>query len=158
MRRHPTFLTLLFVLTWLFSSISGQLAAAEIDKGTVIIDNIPWKISWVKSDENNWILLADFDAGELRTYFNKAPPRTGLGLDPENHPTKQEFEFFGGEKFVSTFCQYEQWEDGAKAWSFKFGNRFERNGEKVEFAVTDIIQEVGGAQDEIRYVLRRVFE
>lgn len=133
----------------------NTLSATEVDSGMVVVDRKPWKISWIQQDEKTWVLLADFDKGELRTYFKQPPPKTGLGLNRTNKPIKQEFEFFGGQKFVSTNCQYEQWPDGAKAWAFKFDNKFKRGNQTYQFGTTAVIEEVGDAENEIRYAIYR---
>ncbi|QLH35248.1 MAG: hypothetical protein HWD61_03090 [Parachlamydiaceae bacterium] len=74
----------------------NTLSATEVDSGMVVVDRKPWKISWIQQDEKTWVLLADFDKGELRTYFKQPPPKTGLGLNRTNKPIKQEFEFLVG--------------------------------------------------------------
>ena len=130
-----------------------SLGASEVDKGLVIIDNEPWKVSWVQDDKGCWVLKAYFDQGILSTYFKAPPPKTGLGLSPDNKPIKQEFEFHLGKKFTSTDSQFEQWTDGAKAWAFLFEQPFERGEVALEFGTTAIIQEVAGKEDEIRYAL-----
>lgn len=153
------FIKMLFSLVIGLHLITGinALHATEVDGGIVIVDRKPWKVSWIEQDEKTWVLLADFDKGELRTYFKQPPPKTGFGLDRTNKPTKQEFEFFGGQKFVSTNCQYEQWPDGAKAWAFKFENKFNRGAQKYQFGTTAVIEEVGDADNEIRYAIYREF-
>lgn len=135
----------------------NTLPATEVDNGMVVVDRKPWKVSWIQQDEKTWVLLADFDKGELRTYFKQPPPKTGFGLDRSNKPTKQEFEFFGGQKFVSTTCQYEQWPDGAKAWAFKFDDKFKRGTQTYQFGTTAVIEEVEGTDNEIRYAILRTF-
>jgi hypothetical protein len=151
-----------FIFNWLFAIVglftSFQIQCEEIDKGLVILDKKPWKISWVKEDEKNWVLLANFDKGELRTYFKKVPTTKGLGLSHENNPVKQEFRFYFGQKFTSTKSQFEQWPDGAKCYAFTYDEKFERNGQKLVFGTTAIVEEVNGAKDEIRYALFRDFE
>lgn len=137
---------------------ANMLHAAEVDSGIVIVDRKPWKVSWIEKDEKTWVLLADFDEGELRTHFKQPPPKTGFGLDRTNKPTKQEFEFFGGQKFVSTTCQYEQWPDGAKAWAFTFDDKFKRDNQTFRFGTTAVVEEVGDADNEIRYAIFREFE
>jgi hypothetical protein len=133
--------------------------SAEVDKGLVIIDNSPWKVSWVcKNEHTEWVLKAIFDNGVLSTYFKNPPPKNGFGLDPENKPLKQEFVFHTGEKFVSIVCEFEQWPDGAKAYSFKFEQKFSRHGKNLVFGTTAIIEEVGNAKNEIRYALYRDFK
>lgn len=76
----------------------------------------------------------------MRTYFKKNPPERGFGLSHENKPFKQEFEFYFGKKFTSTKCEYEQWPDGAKGYSFTYEQRFERDKEKLELTNTGIIR------------------
>lgn len=137
---------------------TNMLHATEVDGGIVIVDRKPWKVSWIQQDEKTWVLLADFDKGELRTYFKQAAPKTGFGLDRSNKPTKQEFEFFGGPKFVSTNCQYEQWLDGAKAWAFTFDDKIKRGNQTYRFGTTAVVEEVGGADNEIRYAIFREFK
>jgi hypothetical protein len=92
----------------------------------------------------------------MKTYFKKQPPSKGLGLSPDNEPTKQEFDFYLGKKFTSTKCQYEQWPDGAKAFAFMYEQKFERDGKQYKLGTTAIIEEVGNAENEIRYALFRV--
>lgn len=159
MNWKQVFLSVFFIASGAINPlpISQQVYGVEVDKGLVIIDNKPWKISWVKEDEKTWVLLANFDKGELRTYFKQAPPAKGFGLSHENKPTKQELTFYFGKKFTSSNCQFEQWPDGAKAYAFKFEQKFERDGEKLELGTTAIIEEVGGAENEIRYALFRNF-
>lgn len=147
------FLALSCLMTLLLNIISTEVQGEEIDKGLVIIDNKPWKISWVKENEKNWVLLANFDKGELRTYFKKAPPSKGFGLSHDNKPTKQEFKFYSGKKFTSTVSQFEQWPDGAKGYAFTYEQCFERDGNQFELGTTAIIEEVGSAENEIRYAI-----
>lgn len=139
----------------LFAGFSS-LQAKEEDNGLVIIDRKPWKVSWVE-ESNQWVLLTHFDEGELKTYFKKAPPKQGLGVDSENKPIKQEFKYYpSGKTYTSKKSQFEQWPDGAKAWAFSYdvpikieGDQFLRN------CTTAIIQEVDGKPDEIRYAFVR---
>lgn len=128
--------------------------AAEIDHGVVVVDRKPWKISWIEED-NHWILLANFDKGTLKTYFNNAPPEKSFGLSRHKKPTRQELEFYFGLKFTSTDCQYEQWPDGAKAYSFKYEQKLQRGNEKFNAVTTAIIEECDRAENEIRYSLFR---
>jgi hypothetical protein len=142
-------LTLLFLSTHLFS--------AEIDKGLVVIDNAPWKTSWVQESNHEWILSVHFDQGELKTYFKKAPPSKGLGLSADNQPIKQEFRYYpSGKTYVSHKSQFEQWPDGAKTWTFLYENiNIATENGKFRSCTTAIIQEVGDAEDEVRYALYR---
>lgn len=148
--------TLLLILGSFRGFIPGQIHAAEVDGGLVIVDRKPWKISWVQ-EEKNWVLIAKFDKGTLKTYFNNAPPTKGFGLSSNNKPIKQEFDFYHGQKFTSTNCQYEQWQDGAKCWAFTYKQKFRRNGHKLEFGTTAVIEEVGEAENEIRYSILKDF-
>lgn len=140
-----------------FSSIFCLTTAntAEVDNGIVIVDRKPWKISWIQEGKD-WILIAHFDKGTLKTYFKDEPPAKGFGLSRNKKPTKQEFESYLG-KFTSTNCQYEQWPDGAKAYAFKYKQIVEREGQKCNFGTTAVVEEVGEAENEIRYSLFRVF-
>lgn len=144
-------ITLLSTLT-LFQYIYGS----EIDHGILIVDRKPWKISWVENKDNDWVLLANFDKLEIRTFFKHPPPETGFGLSHKNKPYKQEISFYLGKKFSSTDCQYEQWPDGAKAVSFIYKNKLEREGEVLELTNTAVIEEVNGAKNEIRYTLYKI--
>lgn len=148
----------LLVLSSIFNLAPTAINAAEEDKGFLIIDRKPWKISWVKENERTWILTANFEKGTLRTYFKKEPPEKNFGLSHDNKPYKQELEFYSGIKFESTDCQYEQWPDGAKAYAFKYEQKFERNGAKLELTTTGIIEEVGNAENEIRYAMYKIYE
>ena len=95
----------------------------------------------------------------LRTYFKRRPPhKKGFELSHSNKPVKQEFEFYFGQKFTSTNCQYEQWPDGAKCYAFKYEQKFERDGSKFEFGTTAVVEEVGEAENEIRYAIFRDFK
>lgn len=132
-----------------------NLDGAEVDKGLVIIDNKPWKTSWIHEDGKAWVLIAQFDKGVLKTYFKKAPPNQGFGLSADNKPSKQILKFYSGKEFVSTNCQFEQWPDGAKAYAFSYEDNFKRDGEKLMMGTTAIIEEVNGAENEIRYALYR---
>jgi hypothetical protein len=133
----------------------ASLYSAEIDKGLVVIDNAPWKTSWVKESNHEWVLSVYFDKGELKTYFKKAPPSKGLGLSADNQPIKQEFVYYG-KTHVSRKSQFEQWPDGAKAWAFSYENiAISTDNGKFRSCTTAIIQEVGDSEDEIRYALYR---
>lgn len=143
----------MFLNILLTFGFAQQIYSTEVDKGLVIIDNKPWKTSWVKENDKIWVLVAHFEKGELKTYFTKAPPTTGFGLSSENKPIKQELVFHSGKSFTSTVCEFEQWPDGAKAYSFKFDEKFEREGKKLELGTTAIIEEVGSAENEIRYAI-----
>lgn len=134
--------------------IPSLLNAEEIDKGLLIIDKDPWKISWVKEDKD-WILIANFDKGIIKTYFKKEPPIKGFGLSPDNEPTKQEFEFYFGQKLNSTTYQYERWPDGAKCYSFLYEQQFTRDGQRYELGATAIIEKEQNVQNEIRYSIFR---
>ena len=159
MRNRKVILLMLSLALYSFLSfVPGQINAVEEDKGLVIVDRKPWKISWVQENEKTWILIANFEKGTLRTYFKKEPPEKGLGLSRDNKPYKQEFEFYFGKKFISTNCQYEQWPDGAKAYAFAYQQKFERDGKKFELATTAVIEEVGDAENEVRYSIFRVYE
>lgn len=147
----------LLLLVCLFNPILEKLHTSEVDKGFVILDRKPWKISWIQEDEQIWVLVANFDRAELRTYFTKAPPSKGFGLSHENKPIKQEFNFYFAGKFSTTNCQYEQWPDGAKGYSFIYGQQFKRDGKKYTLETTAIIEEVGDAENEIRYAIYRDF-
>ncbi len=140
-----------------FNFLPNHLNAAEVDKGLMIIDNKPWKISWVQENDILWVLIAQFDNGTLRTFFKRPPPSKGLGLSPDNQPTKQEFEFYLGKKFTSTKSQFEQWLDGAKCYAFIYEEKFEREGRQLEFGTTAIIEEVDNAENEIRYAMFKRF-
>ena len=140
-----------------FNFLPNAASATEVNNGIVIVDRKPWKISWIQ-EGNEWILIANFDKGTLRTFFKDEPPTIGFGLSRNKKPTKQEFEFFSGKKFTSTNCQYEQWPDGAKAYAFVYEQKFEREGEKLKLGTTGIIEEVGQAENQIRYTLYKVFE
>lgn len=145
-----------FALTTITPCITSELNAAEEDNGLIILDRKPWKISWVMESENEWVLLAHFDKGELRTYFKKAPPSKGLGLSTNNKPIKQEFKYYpSGQTFISKNGQFEQWQDGAKVYAFKYDKKFKANGNKFSASTTAIIEEVDGAPDEIRYAIYR---
>jgi hypothetical protein len=135
--------------------LSTHLFASEIDKGLVVIDNAPWKTSWVQESNHKWILSVHFDKGELKTYFEKAPPSNGLGLSSDNRPIKQEFVYYPtGKTYVSHKSQFEQWPDGAKTWAFSYENiAITTDNGKFVNCTTAIIQEVGGSKDEIRYAL-----
>lgn len=135
-----------------FVMLLPLLMGEEVDRGLTIIDREPWKVSWIEEGKN-WILTANFDKGTLKTYFKDAPPEKGYGLSSSRKPSKQEFEFYSGEKFTSTDFQYEQWPDGAKAYAFKYGKAFEREGKKLEFSTTALIEEVEETENEIRYAL-----
>lgn len=150
------FFALIAIIIGIFNSCF--VYTEEVDKGLIIIDKKPWKISWVKEDESTWVLVTNFDKGEARTYFKKAPPENGLGLAHDNPPAKQEFNFYFAEKFTSTNFQFEQWPDGCKAYGFTYNKKFTRENEKFSLGVISIIQEVNGAEDEIRYSLYRDFE
>lgn len=137
--------------------LSVHLFSGEIDKGLVVIDNAPWKTSWVQESDHDWVLSVHFDKGELKTYFKKAPPSKGLGLSVDNQPIKQEFIYYPSCKiYVSRKSQFEQWPDGAKAWTFSYENIAipTENGKFMD-CTTAIIQEIGGSEDEIRYALFR---
>lgn len=136
-------------------SMCTVVTAAEVDKGLVIIDNAPWKVSWVQESEKTWVLKALFENGTLSTYFNTPPRKTGLDISRDNKPYKQVFSFHSGEKFESAECQYEEWLDGAKAYSFLFNKMFKMNGANFLFATTAIIEEVESNNDEIRYAYFR---
>lgn len=146
----PSMFLVPFLLLGLF--FTHTLSADEKDNGIVIIDNKPWKVSWVQ-ESNEWILQSYFKEGILKTYFKKEPPMKGLGISSENQPFKQEFTYYPlGKTLTSRKKQFEQWPDGAKAWAFMYdepvivpGDRFSR------YCTTAIIQEVAGATDEIRY-------
>lgn len=150
------FFALFLIILGMFSVY--HLYSEEVDHGFVIVDRKPWKVAWVKEDNNTWVLVANFDKGESRTYFKKAPPEKGLGLAHDNQPIKQEFKFYFGEKFTSTACQFEQWPDGCKAYGFTYNKKFSRGGENFFLGVISIIQEINGAEDEIRYSIYRNFE
>ncbi len=135
--------------------LGTYLFGAEIDKGLVVIDNAPWKISWIQESNHKWILSVRFDQGELKTYFEKALPSKGLGLSADNRPIKQEFVYYpSGDTYVSHVCEFEQWLDGARTWAFSYENIAiaTENGKFVNCS-TAIIQEIGSSQDEIRYAL-----
>lgn len=137
---------------------SSLVNAAEVNHGVVIVDRKPWKMSWVQESENRWVLLANFDNGELRTYFKKAPPSKGFGLTTDNKPFKQEFKYYpSGKTFISKDCQFEQWPDGAKAYAFSYNDEFKMNGSKFSNSTTAVIEEVGNAPNEIRYSLFRTY-
>ncbi|MDP1608524.1 MAG: hypothetical protein Q8L98_04330 [Chlamydiales bacterium] len=154
------------VLRFLFASVvfgglfagSITLNAAEENHGLMIVDQKPWKVSWVQKS-NQWILLVRFDKGELKTYFKKEPPSKGLGLDSENIPIKQELNYYPSGKTISSKnSQFEQWPDGAKCWAFTYSNsKINVDGNWFSDITTAIIQEVDGKSDEIRYVLWEVF-
>lgn len=150
-----SFINILFIFTT--ALLSQSLHSEEVDKGSIIIDNKPWKTAWIKKDDFTWILIANFDQGELKTYFRTPPPTHGLGLCAENEPSKQELSFYFGQKFVSTVCQFEQWTDGAKSYSFKYEQPFERDGQRYSDITTAIIEEVEDSEDEIRYALYKTF-
>lgn len=135
--------------------LSSHLFGAEIDKGLVVIDNAPWKTSWVQESNHEWVLSVHFDKGELKTHFKKAPPYKGLGLSADNRPIKQEFVYYpSGKTYISRKSQFEQWPDGAKTWAFSYDNIAISTEEgKFRGCTTAIIQEVGGSEDEIRYAL-----
>ncbi len=154
---HKIILTKILMLLIPFITLPEHIYAAEIDGGLVIVDRKPWKISWVQENETCWVLLANFEKGELKTYFKKAPPKKGFGLTSDNKPVKQEFEFYFGEKFTSTTSQYEQWPDGAKAWAFTFDGKIKRDNQTYRFGTTAVVEEVGGADNEIRYAIFREF-
>lgn len=147
--------TMGYCLSLYFSGSS--LMCTEVDSGFVVIDKTPCKVSWVKENPH-WVLTAIFEQGTLRTFFTQKPPAKGYGLSSDNTPTKQEFEFHRGDKFSSTECQYEQWPDGAKAFSFLYKQTFKRGNQKFEFSTTAIIEEVDNAKNEIRYALLKTFE
>ena len=98
-------------------------------------------------------IASRFRQRRTQNLFKQPPPKTGFRLDRTNKPNKQEFEFFGGQKFVSTNCQYEQWPDGAKAWAFKFEDILNRGDRTYQFGTTTVIEEVGDADNEIRYAI-----
>ena len=52
----------------------------------------------------------------------------------------------------------EQWPDGAIAYAFKYEQQFERERKKFQFGTTAVIEEVGNAENEIRYAIFRVFD
>lgn len=130
----------------------SSLHAVEEDIGLVVFDRKPWKISWVE-ESTQWVLLTYFDKGELRTYFKKAPPKKGLGVDFENKPIKQEFKYYpSGKTYISNESQFEQWLDGAKAWCFSYEKINSIVGKiKLENCTTTILQEADGTEPEIRY-------
>lgn len=140
-----------------FCFFNNAVSASEVDSGIVIVDRKPWKISWIQESQE-WVLIANFEKGVLRTFFKDEPPAKGFGLSRYSKPLKQEFEFYFGKKFTSTNCQYEQWPDGAKAYAFTYQQKFERDGKKFEFGTTAVIEEVGDAENEIRYSIFRVYE
>lgn len=141
----------------LFNPFQIAINAEEVDNGLVIVDRKPWKTSWVQ-EEKNWILIAHFDAGSLKTYFKNAPPAKGFGLSANKKPIKQEFEFHSGKKFTSTNSQFEQWPDGAKAYAFTYEEKLERGNNKYQFGTTAIIEEVDGNENEIRYSIFRTYK
>lgn len=148
------------ILYFVFGLLSlTNLYTAEIDHGLVIIDRKPWKISWVQESENIWVLLARFDNGNLKTYFKNAPPSKGFGLTPANKPIKQEFEYYpSGKTFVTKEYSFEQWEDGAKAYSFSYKNKFKMDGNEFDVGTTAIIEEVDVTPNEVRYSIFRVYQ
>ncbi|MDN3507018.1 MAG: hypothetical protein P0S96_07305 [Simkaniaceae bacterium] len=149
----------IFVILFFGCLFFIKAPAAEVDNGFMLINREPWKISWVQESEKVWSLTAIFDNGITKTYFEGPPPTKGFGLTPSKKPIKQEFKYFPANKtFTSKNFQFEQWPDGAKALSFEFDQSFKMMGKKYRLGVVSIIQEVGGAQDEVRYSIMKSFE
>lgn len=122
------------------------------------MDEDPWKVSWLQQEDKTWVLKVLFERGAMQTHFIEGPPSKGLGLSPTNKPDRQEL-ILDGKTFTSTDCQFEQWPDGAKGYSFRYEAKvLQRDGPVVEVGTTAIIEEVGGLPDKMRYCLYKVIE
>jgi hypothetical protein len=132
------------------------LNAAEIDKSILIEDNEPWQISWIKDNNNVWVLIVRFEKGLVRTYFKNAPDKLGIGLNVNNKPFKQEFTYYPcGKTFISIDCEYEQFMSGIKTFGFRYDEDIDISGKKLCFGVVTIYDQQDHGKSNIESTLVR---
>jgi len=143
-------------IVWLLINFIPFLCPIQVEAtAPLIVEKAPRSVFWSNVD-STWILATLFEHVEIKTFFNRPPPKGCLGISSDFLPVKQELLYRPtGHRFTTETCRFIQHLDGTKAWGFtydatfpiedkEYGNICVIISEKPEFDMFYLIAELKG--------------